>query len=234
VPKNDGQGSVGSHPIAFVVFHILDNVADQDQEIQILGVINNQPLKIFKIKGDGKKRKNDQGRGDDVTDPKQAFETAAVAQNGEDEKSKKQQCLKGDKTCRHQCGCVKKKIEEQLTSKGNEVFKQVFLGVDDAVSFGIIKIVNDESCCGRKGGGQNQRKELGIEDYRPKGSLGSQNVEGTEVLCGNQQGDVVAPNHGKEAKERNKKEWGDLATFMGLEVMNHFESIALECLLGCL
>jgi hypothetical protein len=75
------------------------------------------------------------------------------------------------------------------------------LGVVDAVSFGIVKIVDDESGRGRKGGGQNQRKELRIEDYRPKGSLGGQNVEGTEVLGGDQQGNVVAPYHGKKSKE---------------------------------
>jgi hypothetical protein len=117
VSKNDGQGSVGSHPIAFVVLQILDDVSDQDQEIQIEGVINDQPLKVFKIEGDGKKRKNHKGRGDDVTDPKQAFETTAIAPNGESKKSKKQQCFKGDKTCRYQCGSVEQKIEHQLTSQ---------------------------------------------------------------------------------------------------------------------
>jgi hypothetical protein len=78
MPKNDGQGAVGSHPIPFVVFQILDDVPDQYKKIQIKGVIDDQQPKVFKIKGDGKKRKNQQGRGNKVADPKQLFKAASV------------------------------------------------------------------------------------------------------------------------------------------------------------
>jgi hypothetical protein len=97
MPKKDGQGTVGSHPIAFVVFQILDNVPDQHKKIQIKGVIDDQQPKVFKIKGDGKKGKNHQGRGNKVTDPKQPFKAAGVGPYGQDKKSKKQQRLKGHK-----------------------------------------------------------------------------------------------------------------------------------------
>tara|TARA_B100001059_G_scaffold203492_1_gene212204 strand:- start:41329 stop:41511 length:183 start_codon:yes stop_codon:yes gene_type:complete len=54
----DGLCRVGSHPIAFVVFQILDDVPDQYKKIQIKGLIDDQQHKIFKIKGDDKKGKN--------------------------------------------------------------------------------------------------------------------------------------------------------------------------------
>ena len=88
MPKNDGQGTVGSHPIPFVVFQILDDVPDQYKKIQIKGLIDDQQHKVFKIKGDGKKRKNQQGRGNKVADPKQPFK-AAGGPYGQDKKSKK-------------------------------------------------------------------------------------------------------------------------------------------------
>lgn len=164
--KNDGQGTVGSHSIAFVVFQILDDVPDQYKKIQIKGVIDDQQPKVFKIKGDGKKGKNHQGRGNKVAEPKQPFKAAAAGPYGQDKKSKKQQRLKVHKPGGDQGGGIEQKIEQQLTFQLNEVFQKVLLGSVDVIFFGIIKIVDDKSCCGRKGGSQNQCKEPGIEHYR--------------------------------------------------------------------
>jgi hypothetical protein len=33
-----------------------------------------------------------------------------------------------------------------------------------------------------------------------------QNISGSEILCGDQQGDIIAPNHGKKPKSESKKE----------------------------
>lgn len=109
MPKNDGQGTVGSHPIPFVVFQILDDVPDQYKKIQIKGVIDDQQPKVFKIKGDGKKRKNQQGRGNKVADPKQPIKAASVGPYCQDKKSKKQQRLKGHKPGGDQGGGIEQK-----------------------------------------------------------------------------------------------------------------------------
>jgi hypothetical protein len=47
------------------------------------------------------------------------------------------------------------------------------MGLVDAVPFEIIKVVDDESCGGGKSRGQNQCKELGVEQYRPKEPMGA-------------------------------------------------------------
>ena len=44
-------------------------------------------------------------------------------------------------------------------------------------------------------------KEPGIEHYRQQGLVGCQNMSGSEVLWGDQQGDIIAPNHSKKNKE---------------------------------
>jgi hypothetical protein len=52
-------------------------------------MINDEPLKVFKIEGDGKKGGNHQDCGDDVTDSKQPLKTAAIPPNRPYIKNKK-------------------------------------------------------------------------------------------------------------------------------------------------
>ena len=89
MPKNDGYSTVGIDPIAFKIFQVFDDVANQYEQEQIYGVINDKGLKVFKIKSNGKKGKYHQSGSNEVADPKQSFETAAVDPNGEDKKYKK-------------------------------------------------------------------------------------------------------------------------------------------------
>jgi hypothetical protein len=58
-----------------------------------------------------KKGKDYQSGGNDVTDPKEAFETAAVQSYSRDKKDKEKKGLKGDKTCSHQGKTVEDKIK---------------------------------------------------------------------------------------------------------------------------
>ena len=51
-------------------------------------------------------------------------------------------------------------------------------------------------------------------------------------MWGDQKADIIAANYSKKTNSESKKEWVVLGFFMGLEVMNHLESIALEGLLG--
>lgn len=68
-------------------------------------------LKVFKVECYGKKGKDHQSGGNEVTDPKESFLAAAVQPNSRHKKGKKKS-LKGDETCRHQGKTVEDKIKQ--------------------------------------------------------------------------------------------------------------------------
>lgn len=55
--KNYRQGTVVVHPIALVIFEVFDDVSNQNKKKKVQGMVEDQPLKILIIKGNGKKGK---------------------------------------------------------------------------------------------------------------------------------------------------------------------------------
>jgi len=112
--ENNGQGSVATHPIAPIVFQVFDDVPNEDEQVEIKCMIENKALKVFKIKGNGKKRKNDQSGSNGIADPKQPFEAAALEPNGKDKKPKKQKGHPRNPSGNQQGGNIEQYVQPSL------------------------------------------------------------------------------------------------------------------------
>lgn len=206
---NDRNRLVIIGQIAFDVLKILDNFADQKQQIQERRMRENNSgfdfirivqFLFVEINQDAEERENGEETGRQISDNRVFLEFVRIEPDQENIHRKEQQHAPRNEKCNERDKKVEREIHIQFGALAHQAVEHGFARPVDQILFGIVKIIDNVARSNRQARCEHKNKYIGVEqDFHRAGAFGRQDKNRRQILRNDNDGNVVAAHDREQA-----------------------------------